>query len=120
MVTIIPGKEIKRMLHIHGIKIEDVAKAFNLHQSTVSRYFSDKLKMTPEFLFNLAEYSGIDINEFLVRDSGFHKEGEPVERTSMDVEKQDLIQLIRNMVGKIEHLEYQIEYLKLEIRNKHY
>lgn len=112
MVSIIPGKEIRRKLSVQGIRIEDVARAFNLHQSTVSRYFSDKLKMTPEFLFNLSDFSGIPIDEFIVRDSNYRKSTEPVDKSSMDIYRQDTVQLIKNMVDKIGQLE--LAYTLLE------
>ena len=119
MVSIISGKEIRHKLSVVGIRIEDVARAFNLHQSTVSRYFSDKLKMTPEFLFNLSDYSGIPMDEFIVRDSNYRKSTEPVDKSSLDIYNQDTVQLIKNMVQKIEQLDlaysilkYRVEYLE--------
>lgn len=74
--------------------------------------------MTPEFLFNLADYSGININKFLILGSTYHKEDEPVKRTSMDVERQGLIQLIRNMIVKIEYLELQVIFLKERVNER--
>lgn len=51
MVQLVSGKRIKELLAQKGLKVMDVAAYFNLHPSTVNRYFNDQLKMSAEMLY---------------------------------------------------------------------
>lgn len=70
MTNLKSDKEIKIILGTRGITFKDVAKEFNTHYTTIIRYFNGEMKMTADFLYNLAKFADIDLYEFFKREDG--------------------------------------------------
>lgn len=67
MTNLKSNTELKSVLKSRGITLKDIAKEFDVHYSTVTRYFNGELKMTADFLYNVAKYADIDLYEFYKR-----------------------------------------------------
>ena len=70
MIKLKDGLEIKALLLKKGITLDDIARDFDLHKSTISRYFSNELNMSAKFLFNLPDYSKLNIYLFVKQEDG--------------------------------------------------
>lgn len=112
MVRHIPGYLIRDKLKRKGIKVSDVAYYMGVHDSTVTRYFNNDIRMTADFLLRLAKFAEIDVNEFL--DWGETKAQKELRINGKPIrpEKSELNELLKEMIQRIEVLEREVELLR--------
>lgn len=112
MVQIKNGNEIKALLLKKGITIDDIARDFGLHKTTVVRYFTNELNMSAKFLFNLADYSKLNVYKFVEHDDGkpVNQYKEKPKQIELDTSK--IQETISSLKEKINSLSLEIERLR--------
>lgn len=65
MSNIISGQSLKLLLKKKGISQQDIIKQFGMHQTTVSRYFTERDKMPADFLLKVAAYAGLRLEDLI-------------------------------------------------------
>lgn len=65
MSDIISGQSLKLLLKKKGISQQDIIKQFGMHQTTVSRYFTERDKMPADFLLRVAAYAKLSLSDLI-------------------------------------------------------
>jgi transcriptional regulator with XRE-family HTH domain len=70
MSNLKPAHEIKEMLVQRKLTVQDVIDHFGVHKTTIHRYLKGDYSMSATFLYDLAQFTDIDIYEFFEGASG--------------------------------------------------
>lgn len=64
-MSLIKGSDLKIKLKRKKVKIDDIVNQYGLVRTTVSRYLNDHMAMPATFIIQVAEFTGMSIDEFI-------------------------------------------------------
>ena len=63
--VLIKGSELKIKLKKKKVKLEEFANHYGLVRTTISRYLNDHMAMPASFIIQVADYTGMEIKDFM-------------------------------------------------------